>query len=67
MKDERIVLAAKIFAITFPILIVSTMRSQIVMRDKFRKLIWSNIIREYQSLLQQTTHLTSSTEPTNNS
>jgi hypothetical protein len=46
MKDESIVLAAKIFAITFPILIVSTMRSQIVMRDKFRKLIWSNIIRE---------------------
>jgi hypothetical protein len=46
MKDERIVLAAKIFAITFPILIVSTMRSQIIMRDKRIKLIWSNLIRE---------------------
>ncbi|KAF7512792.1 hypothetical protein GJ744_000359 [Endocarpon pusillum] len=44
LKDESIVLAAKIFAILFPILIVSTMHSQLIMKDPVLKLIWSNLI-----------------------
>ncbi|ERF71206.1 hypothetical protein EPUS_07889 [Endocarpon pusillum Z07020] len=44
LKDESIVLAAKIFAILFPILIVSTMRSQLIKKDPVIKLIWSNLI-----------------------
>lgn len=44
MKDENIVLGAKIFAILFPILIVSTMHAQFVIRDPVIKLIWANLI-----------------------